>query len=206
MRTEQVTIVMNYGGDVVLPAVSLSWWNMTANQVEVASIEALTISVAGPVVEGDKADQRQSVDWRAVVLTFMSLAIVAFLLRRYLPLVRQRARSERERYLNSEAYAFDKLTKACRRQDPGVAYEALLAWERKFCPEPGLQRLAERYGNQQLLDCMEGLSAQLFAAHDSSIRLADLSAAVSTLRDRLLVEQKRQGEMALPELNPGTST
>jgi hypothetical protein len=202
VRTEQVTIVMNYGGDVMLPALSLSWWNRKAGQVEVASIDALTISVAGPVVEDQQVGQRQSVDWRTVLLVLAALAILAFLLRRYLPTVRQRLRDSRQRYLESEAHAFDQLTKACRQQNQGAAYEALLAWELRFSPDTGLQNLAEHYGNKRLQECMEGLSAQLFADSGSGVNLALLAQEATALRDTCLDERRRHKEMQLPRLNP----
>jgi len=201
-RTEQITIVMNYGGDVVLPAVNFRWWNRATNEVEVAAIDALTIAVAGPSGEARPLEEQRSLDWRDIVLLILALIVTGYLLRRYTPLARQWLDAERERYLGSEQHAFDRLKKTCRSQDPGAAYTALLAWQQKLCPDTDLRRLAGAYGNQPLIDCIDGLSAHLFAGRDSRISLRHLARESGVLRERLLAERECQGEMALPRLNP----
>jgi hypothetical protein len=202
-RTEQITIVMNYGGDVVLPALSFRWWNRATNQVEVASVDALTIAVAGPSVEARPPGERQSFGWRDITLLILALIVTGYLLMRYVPLARQWLDAERERYLDSEQHAFDRLKKTCRSQDAGAAYTALLAWQLKLCPDTDLRRLAGAYGSQPLIDGIDGLTAHLFAGRDSRISLGHLAREAAIVRERYLAESKRAGEMALPHLNPG---
>ena len=203
VRTEHVTIVLNYGGNLVLPGLSLRWWNRATNEVEVASIDPLSIAVAGPSIETAQSDAAQSLDWRAILLLILALAASGYLLKRYVPLARQWIRAERERYLASEEHAFDGLKKACRSRDPAAAYTALLAWQQKLSPGADLRRFAGGYGNQTLIDCIDGLSAGLYAGEDARVDLGQLVREAAVVRERCLAERRRADERALPHLNPG---
>jgi len=209
-RTEQITLVMNYGGEVVLPAVTFQWWNRETDRLETVSIDALNLLVSGPVVEAERTEEPAVLNWRVLTLVVLALAAVVYLLRRFLPPIRRWFREERVRYLDSEPYAFDRLRKACKTQDPRAIYVALLEWQQKLWPESELRQFAEAWGDQNLIDSIDALSGRLFA-EDAVEGSSDTSATFSSrklageaalARDRFLAERAREAEAGLPGLNP----
>lgn len=205
-RTEQVTLVLNHGGEVVLPSVSLRWWNRAAGRIEEATIEALTFQVAGPVAGVDMAAEGQEIDWRMVVALAFIVTCGAWFARRVLPGWRQWALTERARRLESEAHAFSVLKRACNGADARLAYAALLRWQRKLFPESDLRQLAESTGRSQLVAQLDALSAHLYGEGEGDLQLATLAGEVGELRTQTLAEQTRNRQRALPALNPGGVT
>ncbi len=56
-RIERFTLVPRYGGRLILPAVSLRWWNLRTGQPAVATLPLQEFQVAGPVGDNPRAQE-----------------------------------------------------------------------------------------------------------------------------------------------------
>ncbi|MCZ6459271.1 MAG: hypothetical protein O6766_07910 [Gammaproteobacteria bacterium] len=131
-RIEEVTYLFQSGGEFTLPALELGWWNVTAQEVEIASVPAVTISVAGApaapvVVDSRAAEDFNVVDWRVFVSALIVLGLVVFA-RSSWQTVQASWQRRREAWHASERFAFRKLTQAVAARDAKATDWWLGAW------------------------------------------------------------------------------
>jgi hypothetical protein len=202
-RVEQVTLVFDAGGDYVLPPVSLSWWNTTSDAVEVASVPALTLQVAGPASPpaGVGEDENAS-HIGPVLLAVAVVALAGLLLRPPLLWYLARRRAARVRYLASEAHAFDVLVKLLRRGDDRRSYGELLTWLERLQPALALDSFARDYGDETLRLEVDKLRSRLWGDGATMPDRDALAQALHNARRGYLASHSAARESALPALNP----
>jgi len=202
-RVEQITLVFDAGGEFVLPPVSLSWWNTTTDAVEVASVPALTLQVAGPapapagVGEGGYTSRLGP-----ALLALAVIAVAGLLLRPPLLWYFTRRRAARVRYLASEAHAFDLLVKMLRRGDDRRSYGAILIWLERLQPALALDAFARDYGDETLGLEVDKLRRSLWAGGAMMPDRAALEHALHDARRGYLSSRCPARAGALPALNP----
>ncbi|WEN16090.1 BatD family protein [Rhodanobacter sp. AS-Z3] len=161
-RQQSFAIVPERAGALTIPAISLKWWNVVSDQMEVAQIPAHTITVlpaagaaATPPAAATSAESampdravasgspavRVSVPWRWIALVSFGLWLFSLLgwwwHRRRSPAVMTPALSPRNSS-RSEQMAF---LAAARGSDSAAQTRSLLAWAR--AERPGIQHLGE---------------------------------------------------------------
>lgn len=204
-RSERTTLILDHGGELQLPSVALDWWNRDTGTIETATLEAVTLSVIGPPPpppEAPEPEDPPGVDWRSVAPVLVVLLLAVALLRKALPVLRERRRAARLAREQSEDYAYRGLQHALRHGDPTDAYEALQAWCRRLEGVDGLETLAERFGDDPLRAELLALSRSLYGDVRASCDLRRLGDALGRARKRYLDSVQVQDASFVPALNP----
>ena len=177
-RVDQATYMLQRAGEFLLPAIEIRWWNVAAERIESARLDAVALQVmdnpaagtASPPQEA-RSHWRRLADaavehWPSLIGGTALLLVLAWLLPRLTRALVRRYRQRREIYLRSEAYAFARLRAAARGRDPSRAYFALLDWLDHFAPLGADRTVAalRRAGEDPALDAeLAAIERRLFA-------------------------------------------
>lgn len=201
-RTESSTLVFDAGGDFVLPAVTLEWWNLAEGRIEETSLPELTVSVSGPppVVPGGDSEP---IDWRWLLVLAGIAAVLILLAAVVVPRARHWQRDRAERYKASEEHAFRMLKDQSGSKDAKAAYAALIQWLEKLEPGMGPRQFADLYGDEDLKIEVDKLVRSAFAGERPGRQTDSLMQALALARDRCIRRRETGAESSLPQLNPG---
>ncbi|MHC2439036.1 BatD family protein [Bradyrhizobium sp. USDA 4451] len=147
-RVDSGVYMLEKAGDYALPPVGLRWWNIDAQRIDIAHVDAVTLHVAVNPAAGDASSVDPSrvggswgallgviVDhWQATAVVLLSLAGLGWLMPLIVQAIVARHRRHRAAYLRSETFAFRALRRAARKGDAGAVYFALLDWLQRFEP------------------------------------------------------------------------
>ena len=203
-RSEKITLVFDAGGEFIVPGLTLGFWNTASNSIDSATVEGLSISVAGPVaapLSDTAVAERRWLSWLSIVV---GLSVLAYVIYAFGSVAAGHYRAAVERRKRSEPYAFAALQTALRANKAGEAYRAMLTWLERLNPDMSMRQLASSYGDETLLADVEALSMMNFAREgdggDGEIdRLAN---ALAKARGRYLSQTSMAVENVLPPLNP----
>jgi hypothetical protein len=222
-RVDGATYVLENEGSYTLPAVERSWWDVSSGRLRQVSVPAVSFTVApnpdlaGEIALPDEPDDAEAAPveetpwwrrWEALA----GLAVFGFLTwlaRRYGPaLLARREESERRRQESEGAY-FDRVLKACGRDDAPGTMQALLAWVDRGTPRgqsPTLGRLLETARDEELSRAVRDLEDALYGQGDAAAWRGD-SLARSLERVRRARRELRldREPTLLAPLNPRTS-
>lgn len=215
-RSEAVTYLFQAGGEFTLPAMELGWWNTDTQQLELASVAAVTISVVGaPAVTEEPAAEAgiEALGFRGLAVALavaVAVLVVAFLLLRGFRLVRSAWRRRREVWLASEGYAFRNLTRSVAACDGRETDRWLGLWLERLDGGVSREIVSRRSGVANLSRCIRGITRRQYAADSVEGDEASASHAYSQLGREL--RQARSGYLrwqgardvrrSLPPLNP----
>jgi hypothetical protein len=201
-RTEKTTLVLNSGGDFVLPAVSLRWWNTVTSTIETAAVEPSTISVTGLAVMEPDQTFDQATDWR--LMTLLALLAVGILsaLAFMAPRITRRVKNARLRFEQSEEFAFRELRRSFRRHDAAASYDALLRWHDRLGSEMEPRQFVAAFGDHDLVRDLDALAAALYANRDERIDYEAFALRLLTARRAFLATSHSQAHGGIPSLNP----
>lgn len=199
VRSEKVTYVPNYGGEILLPAISWRWWNTATQAVETATIEALTVTVSGPARQ--PLEESAEADRRSISLLIAGTAILLWLLRRQVPRILEKRRMARRHYEASEPCAFAQLVSAVRTGDNKTIYHSMLNWLDRLAPGQNLHTFAACYGGTELTGSINMLSTQLYSGGKSEFDSTAFIAGVKAARDAYIARQQHASG-SLAALNP----
>jgi hypothetical protein len=144
-RSDSVTYILQRPGEYTLPAINVSWWNIDAQKIERAHLDAVALQVAAnldiPVVA--PAPPSAGLNWDGVVdflwehwllatVALLTLATAAKMAPRTIRAVVAHRRRWHEAWLRSEAFSFRQFRHAAGSRDPSAAYFALLNWLQRF--------------------------------------------------------------------------
>jgi len=221
-RVDSATYMLERPGDYQLPAIDVSWWNISAQRIERAHLDAVSFQVAAnptqPVSAGGAAASRRNWHawlgfaadhWLLAIVALLALAGLAWIAPHAARAIAARHRQRREAYLRSEAWSFEQFRRTARRGDVRPAYFALLEWLRRFAPvapEHSLAALKAAAHDGALDSEIGSIERQLFASNRSADHWspAQLLQRVSTARRRLQRQAARtETTRPLPQrLNP----
>jgi hypothetical protein len=131
-RVQRIALIPLDEGEIVLPALSVHWWDVEAHTPRSATLAPRTLRLQAPparTVRADPADESPLARLRELAAAFAALLI---------GLLWWRARTEPQREARM------RLRAACRRDDARGARGALLEWWSAMCreaPPPLLQRI-----------------------------------------------------------------
>jgi hypothetical protein len=199
-RSERLTLVFQAGGDYTVPAVAIDYWDTQAGEVRTAGAEALQLSVSGPALITDHAENAAggALRWWPALLGGTLLLLAFFSVRAALP----RARRWLAAWQVSEPRAFRDLRRALRSGPESQRYSALQDWLSRL--EPGLspRAFARDYGDAALQEAIEALSAHCFAGRGQEPQPRQLEQALAQARQRYHRACRRRRGGALAPLNP----
>lgn len=215
-RLEQVTLILNHGGQLELPGQTFAWWDTGTEQIREAGIPPLTLEVAGPPPAASPVDESAAATTipRRLLATALIVALLAGSAGwRWLPGYLASRRRRAEAFKQSEAYAFRQLEQT---SDARAAYGAALKWLAKLDPDLDLRRFAGMFGDSTLSTEVDTLSRGLFISPgvispgaEASSTGADQRTLVRTFirnlanaRARYLAEQQTEATSLLAPLNP----
>ena len=202
-RVETATFVFDAGGAYPLPAARVRWWNSVTSTVETASIDPLTLTVAGAPLETAEAGARRGARpyWigGGVLLAVLGLAALA----RFSTGIRAWRAARQARRRDSERYAFDRLRRRLRARDPRVAYRAYLHWLSRLERDCGVRRLADVCGGDVLNAQLRALGGSVYSNAPEGFDTRVLLPELKRVRNRCLSRSRTPGRGALPPLNPG---
>ena len=202
-RSEKVTYVFEAGGDFVLPATQLRWWNTDSSAIETASVAALTVSVVGPSITKEPiANLANDRNLWPMLGGILAILVPLLLLVRQIGMIRDRWRAHQKWRRSSEEYAFKLLKKALRSGNFRASYEALATWLGHVNSGEGARQFVQLYGSPRLLQDMEMLSRSLYSDATETTDLRRLEREIGAARRHYKRESKRDVHAALPPLNP----
>ena len=182
-RTEWVTYVCRRHGLVDLPKLTIVWWNTAEERVERVKLPGRTMAVSPPPAEEQPGYADRGSWWIFALILLVATSLMVLRSRRAILDLWTTWRDARAR---AESVRFRRLRRACRRNDPIEAYEALTAWLEVRSEGPGsptLVRFAESCGNRVLARELEALK-QAVLAKDGGWRGARLARSLAQSRNR----------------------
>jgi BatD DUF11 like domain len=216
-RIEAVKYFIQKDGNYTLTAIELKWWNLGSHRLETATLPAVHFTAAPnpdyvaelppepePVIvaQPKRVSLLNRYRWvRFALPTALVLFLFAWLMRRYGPQVYGLLKTRRERFRHSEAVYFNKLDRACRRDDARKAYIWLLQWLRSFGAESSLDQFLQTSDDAELTRQVNNLTATLFGKQHEA-RWNGRAMASCLARRRGIPSLHLQQGQRLPSLNP----
>ncbi len=190
-KTEAATYLVTAPGEATLGALHIDWFNLDTGQVETASVEGRSFTIAGEAA----SSATEALDWRQLVGSVAVGLLILWILRKTWPALVQKLAELKARWTSSEPYAFRTVMKAIRKRDLNLTYAALLQWLDHFpdASQNTLQPALERIGSKRFSNSL---------SEDSGDPWHALRVAVKTLRSESRNAARRHSENALKPLNP----
>ena len=200
-RTEKITLVFESGGDVLIPEVSLNWWNTGTTTIDIATVPALSVVVTGPELTAVE-EESPAIRWQMIISSIAILLFFGLVVFRWLPASYRSYRAYKDERKLTERYSFGQLRKTLRSGDGRVAYHALLLWLDRL--EPGLDArlFATRYGDNQLRSLIDNLSRTLHFETVEAVNERALTIGLVSARRNYLHVHEKHNLFALPPMNP----
>ena len=213
-RTETITYVCEDKGTVTFPEVTVHWWDLKNDSLQVKTLPAVTLKVkANPsLLTGTDAplplsSWNRAVPWLLFSGIVLALCVVAAV--KYRATLGERFIAWRQGEKCAEKTCFKAIKTACRAKDPAATYAALLAWIEALPNRPGSLTpalISDITQNPPLAEQANRLQRQLFQSPGSQGAPWDAAAffkALCTSRRRLLKKEKtKASKNGLPGLNP----
>lgn len=216
VRRQRAALLALRGGDVVLPAIRLNWWNTTSERWETAELPRRILQAQAPpgqdVLQPDES-QREPIAFVGWLIPLLAagwfLTGLAWWISRRLGAdrrVRRRVQSalgRDSRLRDALARPLAALAAACRGNDARMVEEALLAWSRAYWsddPPRNLNELGRRFGEPGETECRL-LSASLYGPGRPNWNPDVLLRAAR--RPPPLEAPEKPGRSRLPPLWPG---
>lgn len=218
VRRQRAALLALRGGDVVLPAIRLNWWNTVGERWETAELPPRVLNAGMPAAvdlfdPGEQAAEPPVLPGWLVSLLALGwfLTVLAWWISRRIGKHRRARRTlETDLARNARSRApvaapLAALASACRANDAHGAEEALLAWARvrwPAAPPRNLGELGRRLGEPAETECRR-LSAALYGRSGADWDARVLLQAARRPASRLPVQPK--GRSRLPALWPESS-
>lgn len=206
-REESVTYVFETPGEVALPEIVLSWWDIDDQRLRRIELPGLEVSVEGelapePVVEAEAEVVETPRDPLPLVASAAALAVLGLWLGLRLGSWYQTWRQAR---LESEEFAFRRVNEALRSRDPQAITASIMRWLDRLDPGTRPTRLdvfLEDLGDDATREAASSL-ARCLATSGPFTKTRELSRGLNEARRRLLRLRRHQHRevSALPKLN-----
>jgi hypothetical protein len=209
-RKESVTYVFQEPGKAKIPDVTVTWWDITNEELKRETLQGRTLAVVlNPAAQTSAASQAQK-DRSATGKWWWSIPILAFLAAlawTFRHRLQSRWRYWRQERQESEVAFFRQCLKTARSNDAKATFNALMRWldhMHQGRESPRLDIFLDQYGDNT---ARQGAAALIHAA-TSVERLrwngGGGSKALKKARSRWLNAEQNQGaaRSVLPALNP----
>jgi hypothetical protein len=201
-RSEKITLVLDAGGEFIIPERQLKYWNTDSKSIETVVAEGLTFSVAGPPVPTAMGDTSSAPQTGRLVWLFAASIALLVVLWRGVPALISRYRIAAAERRQTEAYAFTQLSRALSCNDGEAAYHAMLHWMGRLEPAMNVRAFASAYGDESLSTAVNSLSAGIYGDAERDGDLRRMRENLKAARKRYLQRGTQQAAQSLPPLNP----
>lgn len=202
-RTERLTYIFNAGGDFEIPAVSMEWWNRDEERIEIATLPAIQLNVAGPLLATEESGKfEEERNWWAIAAAVALFILLGRLLWQYAAKLYALAAERKQLRIASEPFAWERVRKALGSGDAQSAHDEIVVWLHKLAPGLETRSFAANYGDDILSGELEKLNRSLYASFDETADLRNIAHGLSAARKRCLEEHDQELDVALPPLNP----
>lgn len=196
-RTEKITYIASGAGTAELPPVSLSWYDLTAQDVRTERLPGTVITVKTPP-EPPATPAEMALRAGAVIGT---AAVLVWLYLRLQPVVRQKLDAARAAYRASEACARRQVLTALSARDLSGVHRAYQQWQNRLPPDAAAAAAAAFPSIAAPLGAVHSAAS---AAAPSAGAWAEAAGKFKRLVPALRISKSRAKSAALPEtLNPG---
>ena len=133
-RIETATYICQHEGTVILPAISITWWNVNAKKWVEENLPALTLNIkANSKITANRntfADTHGNSQTAWIIATVMLVAMIVsvWLSFHYKIVIQKQLNTLIERYQASERAYYKRFTASCRAGDNRAIYNNLQAW------------------------------------------------------------------------------
>jgi len=198
-RVETVTYVFERAGRFEIPAVEITWWNTTAEELQHIVLPGLALEVTGELLaetavstkELQQSDRRTL--WVALGVTALAMILLMFSVGRLVPVWRAWRKAEDE----SEAAYFRRIRRAVRSGDAAGVLRDTMRWLDRINDQSLPARLDSflcRYGDA-------GEQAAVVGAGKSGTRKFFRNLAVARKHWRKTQADEKRADDLLPNLN-----
>lgn len=225
-RSDGVRYLFEKEGQVVLPEITIRWWNSRQKKLfkrtlskkivevlpnpELGILESVrdSLLITSPVVDENDQDKPQTKIFGLSLKTFVSYVLIGLLILyiifkflRWLIITKgilDKIKSRNQAYLNSEIFYFKNFLKQASRNNKTASLNAMYQWiDRLELAEPTLKYFALNYGSKEFID--EMIEAENNAYLDPSL----LRNHIKTARKRYLKKGKEQSNKTFTQwINP----
>ncbi len=132
IRREKTVYLVEGGVDATLPEVTLSWFNLKTGKVEVATVEAVSVTAKAPkeTTVGTGPDRSLLIWW--AIRIFFAVAVVASYMRWLAPWVKKGRQYIRSQWENSATFAYGQVKRAVRERDLRATKMACSTWDARI--------------------------------------------------------------------------
>ncbi|MGI9518556.1 MAG: BatD family protein [Pirellulaceae bacterium] len=214
-RSDSITYVCEGPGTFEMPAVAIPWWDMAVEKLERITLPAVSITVVdnspqeSATGEAPGSSEVSRGGWmvrnRAWLAATAVVLVLAGLYWAFCDRIRNWIAMRRERYDNSETARFAKVKKACAKNDPVAALNAVMRWlefEWSGSNAVTIDAFLRRHPDDALASELSEL--QRAAMQQSNAWSGqELSAKLTTFRIDKIRPRTLPTQQVLPPLNPG---
>lgn len=215
-RTDKVIYRFDKAGDVVLPALTLDWFDPVANRRATASAPEIAVTVAAaaafqtPIapeipVPAEPAPHLTKADWLKLLAIAIAVVGITTLVALLLPLSRRKITKWRTERRETEAACFARIQQACRSNDRNAVYRAITEWTSRAGAQSASDWIRQN-GSEEMKRGFASLQQQLFGPSPTAdpwdarpLLLALTQARSDWLRQPAGLARRAA---ALPALNP----
>ncbi len=192
-RTESVTYVARYGGEIEFPDIAIRWFNAKTGTVETAIAEGRSIVITAPDQPAKPVVSRKQI----VALLVLLLCLLAILqaYRKWVhPVLIEAILKLRERWNTSEPYAARRVVLAIRAQDLDDVLRRLVVWLKR-------QDVVDVEGREAFVKSLMAVGEQRFGS-GPEVDWATVERAFRQMRRESKARQAACDHEDLPDLNP----
>ncbi len=166
IRHDKMAIIPTEGGDFVLPAINIPWWNTESDKMEIAELperrihansvtspsselkqEPLIVNEPAPIIDETKVDNIKTTEpvdneipWKWVSLFLFILWMITSILYWRVKSTIGESDNESSEELSRRQY-LKLLKRACAQNNPTMAKQALLDWARIMWPDQSISSI-----------------------------------------------------------------
>jgi hypothetical protein len=205
IRVETVTYVFEGPGEIEIPGVAVSWWDVREQVMRHLNLSGLSVHVVARPIDdtaGVRQGEVQSTKRLWGILLLVSAIVIGFRISR---LVLRHIEAFRQKRREAEAAYFARLMRSARAADKKAVLRDTMRWldriQRESRPAR-LDRFLDQYGDPDVRVAAADLTRTLSIHQDTTI-VPRFAYGLRKARKRWLKAQhtRRQVAMVLPELN-----
>jgi len=227
-RTETVNYLFEKEGQIIIPSIEYSYWNSNSKKFYHKQIDSVIINVKpnadlamlASIKKSLQKEQKDLVEeekdsplliWgmtikefsKYLIFTIFTLVILVFLLKK----IRTYLIKNKSKRLQSETYAFKKVTKAISSNNYFKFIKQVNFWLLKLSRKPiSFTEFTDKYGTEKLKDTLNKMNEAYF--RDLTIcdktSFQELNKAIIKSRKNYFIQQKKSIELSTDDvwLNP----